>query len=93
MNWDTSQITECAQNMKLKRFDNYETYFGQLKLVDGWEERHGFGEYKESDDCITGICYSGQNDFLLTLLLSYPKPCQLAFMEVSSLIQNQSASN
>ncbi len=57
MDWDDDELTACGDNMRLKRYDNYETYYGQTK---GWDQRHGFGEYKESDDCMEGMCYKGR---------------------------------
>ncbi len=66
MDWDDDELTYCGDNMRLKRYDNYETYYGQTK---GWDQRHGFDEYKESDDCMEGICYKGRwrNDNLVKI--------------------------
>ncbi len=61
VNWSLTndksyEIIPCASNLEFVRLDNYETYYGELK---DWYTRHGFGEYKESDNIFEGVRHTG----------------------------------
>ena len=61
VNWSLTndkpyQIIPCASNMEFVRLGNYETYHGELK---DWYTRHGFGDYKESDNIYEGVRHTG----------------------------------
>ena len=56
MIWDLEEVTSCGSDMQLKRYENYETYYGQLRN----DKRHGYGEFKERRSCNEGICHYGR---------------------------------